>query len=231
MTYTGTNLGVIPTHWGDYATEGKFVYLTDPQIIFYDTDVTHNSDPSIRIEAHQDGVDVNSFRECDLSSGISIVEGDHIYMEVYVKTGESTLGQNGVVGNGAIFGVDLYGGSPLHRMREVSSSNSECFLDSDWWTYLDDPTQYTPFNSDWTLKTLDFIVPDEVYDEDTHEVSTGPIVAMIPWVMGASYITMPGYQQDQGWAWFSDIKIYVNPTETDSAPLPVMMHLSSLFRK
>lgn len=197
---TAVNLAPIPSSW-------EMSYGSGTQIIFYDTTVTHNGSPSIRIEAHT-SADINKYRECD-GYALSVSPGDHVVMKVWVKTGHSTLGQDGVIGNGAIFGVDLY--CSTHRLREVSSSDPDAFTDSGFWTYIDDSYQYVPFNSDWSYRELDFIVPSQVYDESTGSLSTEAIIALIPWVQGSSYITPPNHAQDQGVAWFSDIEIYINP--------------------
>jgi hypothetical protein len=200
-TPSSPNLAPIPDGW--YLTYGS-----GPQIIFLDASVAHNGNPSIRIEAHVEGVDVNHYRECD-SHSFSVKAGDHIVFKIWIKTGHSTLGQDGVIGNGAIFGVDFY--SKTHRLHEHSSDASGSFTDPDFWTYLDDAGQYVPFNSDWSYRQLDFYVPNQVLDDTTGQLATEPIVAIIPWIQAASYITPPNHAQDQGTAWFADAELYINP--------------------
>jgi hypothetical protein len=211
ITYSpsNVNLAVIPDDWGDYKIFGDVRYDGGVQITHVDPNVLHNGDVSIRIDAHQAGVDPNNYREAD-GPFIQVKPGDHIVFTVWIKTGNSTLGQDGVSGNGAIMGFDYY--SATHRLREHSSDNPRNDVDPTWQTYLDDPTRYVPMNSDWTLRTLDTIVPTQVLDDTTGQLATEPIAGIIPWLQGSSYITGPNHLQDEGQVWFADAVLYINPT-------------------
>jgi len=210
ITYlpSNVNLAVIPDDWGQYEIFGDVVYGGGPQITHVDSSVLHNGDVSIRIDAHQEGVDLNNYREAD-GDFIQVKPGDHIVFSVWVKTGHSTLGQDGVYGNGGLILFDYY--SATHRLHEHSSDNPRNDWDPTWTTYLDDPTIYVPFNSDWALRTLDAVVPSQVFDETTGQLATEPIVGIIPVLQASGYIVPPNYEQDQGQVWFADAVLYINP--------------------
>jgi hypothetical protein len=216
ITYSpsNVNLAVIPDDWGQYAIFGDVVYGRDPQIIHVDPTVLHNGNVSIRIDAHQEGVDSNRYREVD-TDFIPVKPGDHIVFKVWIKTGHSTLGQDGVSGNGGVIMFDYY--SATHRLHEHSSDVPRSDVESwdKWNTHLDDPGVYVPFNSDWTLRTLDTIVPTQVMDDTTGQLATEPIAGIICVMQGSGYIVTVGgtpYLQDQGIVWFADAELYINPT-------------------
>jgi hypothetical protein len=211
ITYSpsNVNLAVIPDDWGDYLLYGRVVYDGEPQITHVDSSVLHNGHVSIRIDAHQAGVDPNTYREVN-GDFIPVKPGDHIVFTVWVKTGHSTLGQDGMYGNGGLILFDYY--SATHRLHEHSSDNPRDDWDPTWTTYLNDPTRYVPFNSDWTLRIIDTIVPSQVLDETTGQLATEPIVGIIPILQASGYIVPPNYSQDQGQVWFADAELYINPT-------------------
>jgi hypothetical protein len=210
ITYSPSNVNsaIIPIDWGDYNIFGDVRYGSGVQITHVDPTVLHNGDVSIRIDAHQQGVDTNHWREVD-GNYISVKPGDHIVFTVWIKTGHSTLGQDGVSGNGGIMGFDYYGASG--RLREHSSDNPRNDVDPTWVTYLDDPTRYVPFNSDWTLRKSDTIVPTQVFDDQTGQLATEPIIGIIPWLQASGYIVGPNHLQDEGQVWFADAVLYINP--------------------
>jgi hypothetical protein len=213
------NLAVIPDDWGDYKLYGDVRYDGDPQITHVDTNILHNGNVSIRIDAHQGdrtgGIDSNIYREVD-ADFIPVKPGDHIVFKVWIKTGHSTLGLDGVSGNGGIILFDYYGGSPIHRLHEHSSDNPRNDVETyfTWGTYKDDPAVYVPFNSDWTLRKLDTIVPSRVVDDTTVVSATnfgwGIPSGFIPVLQASGYIG-PNNQQDEGQVWFADAVLYINP--------------------
>ena len=213
ITYSpsNVNLAVIPDDWGQYKIFGDVRYDGGPQIAHVDLIVLHNSDVSIRIDAHQVGVDPNNYREVD-GDFIQVKPGDHIVFKVWIKTGHSTLGQDGVSGNGGFMLFDYY--SATHRLHEHSSDNplSDVQGSDKWNTYLNDPTRYVPFNSDWTLRTLDTIVPSQIWDDTTRQLATVSITGIIPVLQASGYIVPPNHLQDEGQVWFADAVLYINPT-------------------
>lgn len=205
------NLAVIPDDWGQYKIFGDVKYDGDPQITHVDPNVLHNGHRSIRIDAHQEGVDPNKYREVNRSM-IPVKPGDHIVFKAWVKTGHSTLGEDGVSGNGGLIMFDYY--SATHRLHEHSSDNPRNDVETylTWTTYWNDPGVYVPFNSDWTLRTLDTIVPTKVIDDVTNQLATEPIAGIIPVMEASGYIVAPNHQQDQGIVWFADAELYINPS-------------------
>jgi hypothetical protein len=210
ITYppSNVNLAIIPDDWGQYKIYGYVRYASGPQIVQVDPSVLHNGKVSVRIDAHQDGIDSNTYREVD-GDFIPVKPGDHIVFKVWIKTGHSTLGKDGVSGNGGLIMFDYY--SATHRLHEHSSDNPRNDVDPTWTTYIDDPTRYVPFNSNWTLRTLDTIVPTAVLDESTMQLATEPIRGIIPVLQASGYIVPPNHLQDQGQVWFADAELYINP--------------------
>jgi hypothetical protein len=176
--------------------------------------------PSIRIEAHT-VADVNVYREVDHKGMIAVKPGDHIVMKYWVKTGPSTLGKNGVYGNGALGFFDYYGddGTYHGRLGEHSSDNPRCDTDPTWSTYLNDPRRYVPMGGDWQQRTLDTIVPAHVLDV-TKGTVTGVVTGILPVLSGPTYTNNIGgvMTQDQGTVWFADGELYINPNSTSTAP-------------
>lgn len=213
-TEPNVNLAHIPDAWGHY--DGTTVYYSDgPQIVFVDNSVTHNGNPSIRIDPHVEGVDKNKYREVNLGY-IPVQPGDHIVFKVWIKTGHSTLDDDANYGNGGIMLFDYHGANG--RLSEHSSDNPRCDVEpyQTWTTYLNDPSRYVPFNSDWTLRTLDTIVPDFVIDDksivDANTFSFAVPTGIYPVFQASGYIVEPNLQQDQGVVWFADAELYINPS-------------------
>jgi hypothetical protein len=211
------NLARIPDDWGQYKIFGDVKYDGDPQITHVDLNMLHNGHPSIRVDAHQEGIDPNHWREVNTEL-IPVKPGDHIVFKCWVKTGHSTLGQDGKVPSSVIILFDYYGASG--RLREHSSDNPRNDIDPKWQTQYDDPQQYVPMNSDWTLRTLDTIVPAQVLDDRTGQLATEPITGIIACLVAGSYVVdnpAGGDKlQDEGPVWFADAELYINPTPTPS---------------
>lgn len=209
------NLAKLPEKWGQYPIFGDVKYDGDPQIIHVDYAVLHNGEPSIRIDAHVPGVDQNNYREVN-ADFIPCKPGDHVIFKAWVKTGHSTLGQDGVYGNGGLILFDYY--SATHRLHEHSSDNplSDVQGWDKWNTYINDPARYVPYNSDWVLRTLETIVPSQVLDDNTQQLAIEPIVGIIPCFVAGSHVVGPDKLQDQGTVWFADAELYINPTVTPS---------------
>ena len=123
-----------------------------------------------------------------------------------MKTGHSTLGQDGVKNNGAIINWDWYGASG--RLHDHSSNNPyyDTTMDS---AQAKGESVGIPFNTDWTLLTLDCIVPNQVHNDETGGVGTPTGFVLCPCV--SWYNPATGGRIDDGTAWFADAELYINP--------------------
>ena len=176
-----------------------------------DYSVYYSISPSIRIDAH---TSLNPYREVDNFGGnFNVNPGDHVIFRCWVKTGSSTLGQNGVANNGAILNWDWYGSGG--RLHDHSSNNP----------YYDQTTASAqavgdsvglPFNRDWTQLALDCIVPNQVYNDNTGGFSVPTYIVLAPCV--SWYNPSLGGQIDDGQAWYSNAELYINPS--GSSPVP-----------
>lgn len=199
-----------PTGWGWYQKPSDIIY-------FDDFNVLHTGHPSIRIEPHVEGVDGNRWRELN-TAWIPVKVGDHIVFKVWVKTGHSTLGNDGQQVSGVLIIFDYYGASG--RLWEHSSDNPRNDVDPTFQTQYDDPARYVPMNSDWTLQTLDTIVPSQVLDAKTGQLATEPVTGIIPCLVAGSYVVGSDHLQDEGQVWFADAELYINPEIVTPTPRP-----------
>ena len=187
--------------WGHYQNPSVGI------IYFDDYSVLHNTDPSIRMEAHT-GADTNNWREID-SPFHNAHSGDHVIFSIWIKTGHSTRGLDNQQGYGGLIGVDFYGSNGY--VWEHSSDNPLQYTDPNYSTSVSDPQVFVPWNSDWTLRTLDFVIPATVYGQ--------VVTSVAPWALCGVY-NEPGNQQDQGIAWFATASIVVNPSPSNPTPTP-----------
>ena len=186
---TGENFAVIPGKWGDYDILG---YINGEAGIFHlDTAVTHNGNPSIRQDYPRQDDSANEVN----SAYIQLEPGDHVYCCCWIKTEPDT------VGNGAIFGMDLYG--PLNRLWEVHPRTA------DWTFTIPQPGHaiYVPYGRDWIFVEFEFDVPTSHFRTDDYGTPITPqyVCGAIPW-LGASW----GNGETSS-VWWSEYSIYVNP--------------------
>jgi len=200
ITYSpsNVNLAVIPDDW-------RLTYKSGPQIIFLDYDVVRTAGkPSIRLEPHVDGVDVNIARECD-SIEITVKPGDHIVAKCWMKTTASGFGDTDP-SSGARIGLDLcdhHGGDFILYCIYRTYPNAA----------QDEPDQYVHWgNSNWVQRTIDFVVPYEYFTYDYlsgKTISPRQVSSITLWmqVWSSTYGST-----DPGLAWFADAELYINPT-------------------
>jgi hypothetical protein len=193
---TSNNYADIPSYWLIGEIWNAPSYL--------DYDVTHNGNPSIRMEK---GLDDSKSREI-LAQPISIEPGDHIVFSVWMKTSTSSIGDNNSE-SGVRLGIDF-----KNDGNRITGSNS---LDGSVWTPLggypsNGYLNYVKWGSDWELRTMDFIVPNQYVADGLsggHPAGTmaTPDTA-IPWIQ----VWSNAYENaDNGTAWFADAEFYVNP--------------------
>jgi hypothetical protein len=186
--------------WGQFDDYGFIAYgSTNPsnQIGFKDDLVLHNGHSSIRVEAPNS---FDLYREID-SDWITVKPGDHVVFRCWVKTASET-------GNAAIIGFDVYGTS--NRILEIHP----CTPQSAIWNIVNTvPLQggtptYIPYGSDWSLLTMDVVIPSTFYTHDDfgNSISSQQIAGFIPWV-GGVWNGRSSYPN----VWFADAELYINP--------------------
>jgi hypothetical protein len=175
------NLAVIPDAWG------SGYYPTVPQYAFVDYSVTHNGNPSIRL---QRGGNIDPFGVIDRSIWTNLYSckpGDHIVASIWIRT-DSSSGDMG-----ARLGIDLYGGRYI--------------VDGYPGVHIDTTTNYVRWGTTtWTQRTYDFIVPSTTYTRDQTGASIPgtQINGILLWIQAR-----PG--DANGNAWFADAELYINP--------------------
>ena len=193
------NIGRIPEDYGDYGLNQTVTYNGGAQICSVDLTVYRTiGRPSIKLDPHVDGVDLNASREVDLSSLLEVTGGDHVIFKVWMKvlTNEETEYYPFC---GARSGVDFYGGNPLEHLG-ASQFWSDYFGGGHYErAYVQDSC-----DGRWQQRILDFVVPTKVPDDS--EVLT-TVTNMIPWLQGGDW-TIPTMSP----CWFADGELYVNPT-------------------
>lgn len=195
--HSNVNLAVIPDDW-------RLTYKTGPQIIFLDyTVVMIAGKPTIRLEPHVDGVDVNNARECD-SIEIAVEPGDHIVATCWMKTSASGFGDTDPC-SGARIGIDLCdhngGDFILYGIETATYPNG------------DEASHYVHWGTNtWTQRTIDFVVPSDYFTYDYLSgttISPRQVSSITMWmqVWSSTYGST-----DPGLAWFADAELYINPT-------------------
>jgi hypothetical protein len=194
-TPTATNLATIPWRWPDYS--GNIIFGSGTQICFLDTSVTHNGNPSIRLEKHT-SADTNYAREVNCK-GYNPSPGDHIVVKIWVKTDSTKYtGQNAQY-MGARLGVDFYarnGNGPNAVVDSYPHSGTEHSENIVSWG-----------TTTWTQLTWDIIIPSTTYTKATDGTplaNPGQIVGMVVWIQA-----LPA--NFEGVAWFADAELYINP--------------------
>ncbi|MGA3059747.1 MAG: hypothetical protein ABSD92_05195 [Candidatus Bathyarchaeia archaeon] len=173
------NLALIPNDW-------TYGYYADvPQYVFVDYNVTYNGDPSLRL---QPGGGIDDFNLSDRAAwmncpfGVSVNPGDNISCSAYLETGISN--DSGLYG--FRIGIDMWSSGFSYDLGGPHSN-------------------YVPWNSTWTLVTINFTVPTTNFTEN--EVGNS-----IPSCQ-ASYIEMwcqANNANDSGNVWISDAQLYIN---------------------
>ena len=144
---------------------------------------------------------------------------------MWVKTDHSTLGQDGVFGNGAMINWDWKdaSGNWLHD----HSTNDPYYDQVGISSIGTSQQQILPFNSGWTQLVLDCIVPAQVYNDGYpsygSQFEVPKQIALSPSV--SWYNPALGGQIDDGPAWYSDAELYINPSGSPTptpSPTPTM---------
>jgi len=214
ITYSpsNVNLAVIPDDW-------HLIYSGDvPGIIHLDTSVERTAGkPSIRLEPHVDGVDINNDRECD-GTWYNCKPGDHIVAKCWIKIDSNNL-PNGTTDtnqwSGARPGIDLYGGSNL-----VWGIDEATYINPHNPAGTDERDQYVHWGTPgWTLRTIDFYVPSTTFNTTSRGVAITPtkVTSFVMWLQVWSGTINPSTGtiyggSEPGRAWFADAELYINPT-------------------
>ena len=193
------NLAPIFGEWGGYNLYGNVYYDTKntPQITHADFSVTHNGNPSIRIDGPP--TQYNPYREVN-HEWIAVRPGDHVVFKCWIKANPSSIGQGGIIG------LDAYGAQS--RILEITPRNPQSSI----WNIVNSvPTEggsviYVPYGSGWTQLTIDVTIPSTTYTHDDYGKSISPqqIVGLIPF-LGTSW-----RQGESASCWFADAELYIN---------------------
>lgn len=181
------NLAQIPDAWGP----GYFPLV--PQYAFVDYSVTHNGNPSIRIEKGGGVDDIGVVdRAIWLNQYYPCKPGDKIVFGAWMKTEASSTDNREW---GIRVAVDFYGDGHVvdgYPGKHVAISQ-----------------QYVPWGTtDWTLKAWELTVPSTTYNQDQTGASipSTQIDGVILWVQ-----VRPA--EDDGRAWMADSYLYINPQD------------------
>jgi hypothetical protein len=139
--------------------------------------------------------------------------GDHVVFTAWIKTGASTQAGGAQYGDGARIGIDFY--SDVGRIGQYCADGTPAW-DSVGNNASFDATRawVVPFGSDWTKRTMDFIMPNFVtsdgvsiagYTAGQQVESTG----FIPWMAQVSFGWL-----DQATVWFGDVSVEVSGLDT-----------------
>ena len=226
-----TNLAPMIVNWGGYIANGGVVkYGDDPQLCFVDANVKHNGHWSIRINGITEPWATNKGREVN-EKWITTHPGSRVYISCWVKTGDLPYSEL-PDGEGAILGFDFYGGygriSECHP-RTIQSENwrvdaNNVGLAGD---KMEGATIYVPYGSDWTLLTLDVIIPATFFAGETGGAlfpEPVQIDGIIPWVGGSHN---PANRNENAPIWFADCELYVDP---ESIPTSAPAQTQSITR-
>jgi hypothetical protein len=178
-TTNPVNYAPIPSAW-------DLTFGDNPQYAFVDYSVTHNGNPSIRVQPDYAGI-----REVD-TDAISVKPGDHIVISCWIKTSSSSSGLNGNDWFGGRIGIDLYCAGHILYSHPTDDEGH---------------ASWVAFGTDnWTYKQFDFIVPSTWYTQDMIGLPVSPsqISFAIPWLQ-----VVPA--TDTGLVWFADCTMQINP--------------------
>jgi hypothetical protein len=192
--------------WGDYNIFGDVCYGSPkiyPQITHADFSVTHNGNPSVRIDGP--GTYPNGAREVN-HGWITVKPGDHIVFKCWIKTNPSTFGDGGTIA------FDCYG--PNERIMEVHPRTIQTEI---WnggsrptgWSGMAGSSIYIPYGRDWTQITLDVTIPYTTFTHNDWQkpLTYGPqqITGILP-MLAASW-----NKGESASVWFADAELYINP--------------------
>jgi hypothetical protein len=215
------NLAQIPNDWtGSWGQVGFW------NNVFFDYTVEHTPGvPSIRIDPWKAGASTgstgrqNDFRECE-AKWFSCKAGDHIIFKVWVKMDAGTVKG----GSGGHLGIDLYGGGncvwvcwgPDWEPNPGGTQN----------TTGNDGAQTVNWGSDWTLRTIDFIVPTGTFNYNPNTKTSVPAAAIdsfVPWIQVWS---SDKGATDPSSGYFTDTELYINPVYPEEPPAPSSYNLT-----
>ena len=200
------NLAPILDKWGDYNIFGDVCFGNPkiyPQITHADFSVTHNGNPSVRIDGP--GAWPNGAREVN-HGWITVKPGDHIVFKCWIKTNPSSIGDGGTIA------FDCYG--PNERIMEVHPRTIQTEI---WnggsqptgWSGMAGSVIYIPYGRDWTKITIDVNIPYTTFTHNDWQqpLSYGPqqIAGILP-ILAASW-----NHGESASVWFADAELYINP--------------------
>ena len=201
-TTTTTNYADVPADWRIGETWNAPTYL--------DNNVLYNGEPSIRMEKGTDASKSREILDADKTQSnwcVRIKPGDHIVFKVWMKTSASTIGDTSS-SSGVRLGIDFY--SSGSRITGSQSPDGSVWTPSGGYP-SNQNLNFVKWGSDWTQRTMDFIVPNQ-YPTDgwlggTKGVMTTPN-GMVPWIQ----VWSDSHQNaDNGIAWFAHAEVYINP--------------------
>lgn len=209
-----TNWAVVPVDWRIGESWAAPSYL--------DASVLHLGHDSIRME-RGDGSKSREIEAADFTQddgAIRVSPGDHIVFSVYMKTSASSINDYSAT-SGVRLGIDFYVNG-VHRIIGVQDPKGVGWTPANGYP-KDQVDNWVKWGSDWTQRTMDFIVPKQYnydgYGGDGSWVTGVTMVtpnSMLPWIQVWSE---DHENADTGTAWFADAKLYINPT-TEPTPTP-----------
>jgi hypothetical protein len=162
--------------------------------------------------------------ECN-APWIPLQPGDRLIFKSYIKTGPSTVPRT-LYGDGARIGIDFYSGQGRigqwcaeGQPQWDETGGQKPFSATQAWM--------VPFNSDWTLRVMDFICPDVVISDGIsiagysqgQEVTP---VGFIPWLAQMSL-----NWADDAECWFGDVSMEVIPKNSPVVTPPSNQSLAA----
>lgn len=202
----------VPNGWSTAYT-GMYYGIGGAPNVILDNTVLHNGNPSVRIDP---AVGTDPAREAN-SYSIPIVPGNRLYFKLYIKMSAPASGETD---RGGRFGIDFYG---PNRITGVQTPDGRA------WTVAggypsNEGAQFVGWGQDFTLRTMDFIVPAYYEADPWSPYPRGQHVTptrIIPWLQVASNV-------NGGKGWFADVELYINPEiaiTIDSVPIKTTMSL------
>lgn len=188
------NLAPLPSAW--YLTFGE-----GEQIIQLDYNVTFNGQPSVRLDPHVPGVDVNSAREVN-SIAFSVKPGDRIVFSCWIKTSESGFGDTDPF-SGARIGIDFYGeGLRIRGWQSAVYPETAQTIQQN----------YVPWGTgEWIQKTIEMVVPQTFRSDGYLGYPRGVQVNPTTMVLWMQVWSSTYGATDPGQAWFANPQLFINP--------------------
>jgi hypothetical protein len=192
---SGNNLAPFPSAW-ETTNTGMTWAIGGTSNVVLDSSVTYNGVASIRIDPV--GSSQNYALECD-GPWINIAPGNHIVFSCWLKTSGMSL---------ARIGIDFFGSG--YGITGTASYSGAVWSPSGGWP--GDQIYISP-NTDWTLVTIDFVVP-ATYPSGNGITQTNPWAlgtpiqpgGMIPWLQNVNGVE--GYPLG-GSVWFANPTLYI----------------------